>query len=89
MSSQLTPANSSKVLILLVVATFVNLVVQQGWESTLAFVVTLGFSAYLIWLNPLRAQEVKLADFEKVQEEVTSLKEQLNQLRVKIGFQRV
>lgn len=67
---------------------FLNLVVQKGWEASLGMVASLTFSAFIVWLNPMRKMEVKLADFEKLREETASLKEQFTQLRIKIGFQR-
>ncbi len=76
-------------LVSLVFLSFGNLVLSPRWESAVSFLAALSFSGFLVWLNPARKLEVNRKEFEKLEADTKDLREQLTQLRIKIGFQRV
>lgn len=90
MSNQSSPVSSpnvSLVLTGLAFGTFVQCSVHPGWTSVIGFLGVLGALGYITFLNPMRKLEVQRGEFEKLEERVALLQEQLTATRVKIGFQ--
>lgn len=73
---------------LLLACTFCNVVVNPRFESSIAFEFSVAFAGFVFWLNPSRKLEVTKKEFEKLEDDLKSLREQLTNLKVKIGFQR-
>lgn len=68
------------------IATFVHSVLQPGWASVAVFTAGLVFSGFLLWVNPGQGREVSADDFDKLKEQVATLRDQLTATRMKIGF---
>jgi len=78
--------NIKKTMVLLVAAMYVLMAVQHTWQSTVDFLCTLGFVAFVLWVDPERKSQVSREEFQELQSMVAQAKDDIKATRLKIGL---
>lgn len=82
----MSPLNIKIFLALLISSILARILFHPGWQTVVVFLAVLGFSGFIIWLDPDRKSQISRSEFQELQQMVAQAREDLRATRLKIGL---